>query len=196
MTRLQKKPKTVKKTAVLEAKEQILREKNEAEKEIKEQRSELSRQEKRILSKEDALDRKNEILDKKSEQLSEKIREADEEKEKIDRVLEEHMIELQRIASCTKEEAKAELLKKIESDVQHDAALKIIEIESRLKEEADRKAKNIISLAIQRCASDHVSETTVSTVTLPNDDMKGRIIGREGRNIRSIEQLTGVDLDN
>ncbi len=183
-----------KKTAVLEAKEQILKEKNEAEKEIKEQRFELSRQEKRILSKEDALDRKNEILDKKSEQLTEKIREADAAKEEIDRVLAAHMTELQRIAGCTKEEAKAELLSKIEEDVQHDAALKIIEIESRLREEADRKAKNIISLAIQRCASDHVSETTVSTVTLPNDDMKGRIIGREGRNIRSIEQLTGVDL--
>ena len=183
-----------KKTAVLEAKEQILKERNEAERELKEQRKEISRQEQRIVSKEEALDRKSENLDKKNEQLTQKLSEADDLKAEIETVLSKHLQELQRISGCTADEAKAELLRRIEEDVQHDAALTIIEIESRLKEEADRKAKDIISLAIQRCASDHVSETTTSTVTLPNDDMKGRIIGREGRNIRSIEQLTGVDL--
>lgn len=183
-----------KKSAVLEAKEQILKEKNEAERDLKEQRKEISRQEQRIVAKEESLDRKSENLDKKNEQLTRKLTEADELKDEIRTVLSKHLTELERISNCTADEAKEELLKRIETDVQHDAALKIIEIESRLKEEADRKAKDIISLAIQRCASDHVSETTVSTVTLPSDDMKGRIIGREGRNIRSIEQLTGVDL--
>ncbi len=183
-----------KKNAIIEAKEQILKERHEAEREIKEQRREVSRQEQRLLSKEESLDRKNENLDRKNEQLNQKLKEAEDIKARTQEVLDEHLKELQRISGYTVEEAKTELLSRIEQDVQHDAALKIIEIESRLKEEADRKAKEIISLAIQRCASDHVSETTVSTVTLPNDDMKGRIIGREGRNIRSIEQLTGVDL--
>ncbi len=183
-----------KKNAVIEAKEQILKERNEAEREIKEQRRELSRQEQRLMSKEELLDKKSENLDQKNEQLATKLKEADELKAQISEQISLQLKELQRISGCTVEEAKAELLAKIEQDVQHDAALKIIEIESKLKEEADRKAKEIISLAIQRCASDHVSETTVSTVTLPSDDMKGRIIGREGRNIRSIEQLTGVDL--
>ncbi len=183
-----------KKNAVIEAKEQILRERNEAERDIKEQRREVSRQEQRLLSKEEALDKKSEALDQRNEQLTAKLKDADDLKAQIQELVNKHLKELQRISGCTVEEAKAELLARIEQDVQHDAALKIIEIESRLKEEADRKAKEIISLAIQRCASDHVSETTVSTVTLPSDDMKGRIIGREGRNIRSIEQLTGVDL--
>ena len=189
-----KEAENTKKSAVIAAKEEILNERNEAEKELKEQRREIARQEQRIVSKEEALDRKNEALDKRNEQLTQKLGEADKLKEDIEVVLNKHLTELQRISGCTVDEAKAELLRRIEEDVQHDAALKIIEIESRLKEEADRKAKDIISLAIQRCASDHVSETTVSTVTLPSDDMKGRIIGREGRNIRSIEQLTGVDL--
>ncbi len=183
-----------KKAAVLEAKEQIQKERNEAEREIKDQRNEVTRQERRLESKEEALDRKSEALDRKNEQLAQKIKDADQLKDNIQTVLDKHLTELQRISGCTVDEAKAELLERIEADVQHDAALKIIEIESRLKEEADQKAKDIISLAIQRCASDHVSETTVSTVALPSDDMKGRIIGREGRNIRAIEQLTGVDL--
>ena len=183
-----------KKSAIVEAKEQILRDKNEAERELKEQRSELTRQEHRLASREESLDKKSEALDRKNEQLSEKLKEADDVKAEIKEVLGKHLSELQRISGYTTEEAKAELLARIEADVQHDAALKIIEIESRLKEEADQKARDIISLAIQRCASDHVSETTVSAVTLPSDEMKGRIIGREGRNIRAIEQLTGVDL--
>lgn len=183
-----------KKSAILEAKEQILKDKNDAERELKERRAEISRQENRVVSKEEALDKKSENLDRKNEQLNQKLKEADQLKSSIQEVLDRHMEELQRISGCTVEQAKAELLEKIEADVQHDAALKIIEIESKLKEEADQKAKDIISLAIQRCASDHVSETTVSTVSLPSDDMKGRIIGREGRNIRAIEQLIGVDL--
>lgn len=183
-----------KKSAIVEAKEQILKDKNEAEREIKEQRSEITRQEHRLASREESLDRKSEALDRKNEQLSEKLKEAEDVKAKITETLDKHLSELQRISGYTVDEAKAELLSRIEADVQHDAALKIIEIESRLKEEADQKAREIISLAIQRCASDHVSETTVSAVTLPSDEMKGRIIGREGRNIRAIEQLTGVDL--
>lgn len=183
-----------KKAAIVEAKEQILRDKNEAERELKEQRSEITRQEHRLASREESLDKKSEALDRKNEQLNEKLKEADAVKARIEEVLDKHLTELQRISGYTVDEAKAELLSRIEADVQHDAALKIIEIESRLKEEADQKARDIISLAIQRCASDHVSETTVSAVTLPSDEMKGRIIGREGRNIRAIEQLTGVDL--
>ena len=183
-----------KKTAILEAKEQIIKEKNEAERELKEQRKEITRQEQRLVSKEEALDRKNETLERKHEQFNEKIKETEALNVKIQETLNKQFEELQRISNCTAEEAKKELLEKIEHEVQHDAALKIIEIESRLKEEADQKAKDIISLAIQRCASDHVSEATISTVALPTDEMKGRIIGREGRNIRSIEQLTGVDL--
>lgn len=189
-----KEAETLKKDAVLEAREQILKERNEAERELKEQRAEVTRQERRLASKEENLDRKSENLDKKNDQLSQKLKEADQLNERINGVLAEHLETLQKISGYTAEEAKAELVQKIEHEVQHDAALKLIEIESRLKEEADQKAKDIISLAIQRCASDHVSEATVSTVSLPNDEMKGRIIGREGRNIRTIEQLTGVDL--
>jgi len=183
-----------KKDALLQAREQIHKERTETERELKEQKTELTRQERRLVQKEENLDKKSENLDKKTEQLTEKLKEADELKEKINEALEQQFEILQKISGYTADEAKAELIQKLEEEVRHDAALKIIEIESRLKEEADQKAKDIISLAIQRCASDHVSETTVSTVALPNDEMKGRIIGREGRNIRTIEQLTGVDL--
>ena len=183
-----------KKDAVLEAREQIFKERNEAERDLKEQRAEVTRQERRLVAKEENLERKMENLEKKNEQLSQKLQEADDLKEKINEALAQHIELLQKVSGYTAEEAKAELLQKLETEVRHDAALKIIEIESKLKEEADQKAKDIISLAIQRCASDHVSETTTSTVALPNEEMKGRIIGREGRNIRTIEQLTGVDL--
>lgn len=183
-----------KKDALLQAREQIHKERTETERELKEQKAELTRQERRLVQKEENLDKKSETLDKKTEQLTVKLQEAEELKEKINEALAQQFEELQKISGYTAEEAKAELIDKLEEEVRHDAALKIIEIESRLKEEADQKAKDIISLAIQRCASDHVSETTVSTVALPNEEMKGRIIGREGRNIRTIEQLTGVDL--
>ena len=183
-----------KKDALLQAREQIHKERTETQRELKEQKAELSRQEHRIIQKEENLDKKSEALDKKTEQLNEKIQEAENLKDKIAETLDQQFEALQKISGYTADEAKAELIQKLEDEVTHDAALKIIEIESRLKEEADQKAKNIISLAIQRCASDFVSETTVYTVALPNDEMKGRIIGREGRNIRTIEQLTGVDL--
>ena len=185
---------TTKKDALLQGREQILKERTETERELKEQKAELTRQERRLVSKEENLDKKSENLDKKNEQLTQKLKEADELKEQINETLAQHLEMLQKVSGYTAEEAKAELIQKIENEVRHDAVLKIIEIESNLKEEADQKAKDIISLAIQRCASEHVSETTVSTVTLPNEEMKGRIIGREGRNIRTIEQLTGVDL--
>ena len=183
-----------KKDALLQAREQIHKERTETQRELKEQKAELSRQEHRIIQKEENLDKKSEALDKKTEQLNEKIQEAENLKDKIADTLNQQFETLQKISGYTADEAKAELIQKLEDEVTHDAALKIIEIESRLKEEADQKAKNIISLAIQRCASDFVSENTVYTVTLPSDEMKGRIIGREGRNIRTIEQLTGVDL--
>ena len=185
---------TKKKEALLEAKEDILRSRNELEREIKERRNEVSRLERRVVSKEESLERKTEALEKKDEQLNRKIKENDELKEQLEAIQVEQKEKLEQIAGISAAEAKKELVQRIEDEVKHEAAQKIVEIESRLKEEADEKARNIISLAIQRCAADHVSETTVSVVPLPNDDMKGRIIGREGRNIRAIETLTGVDL--
>lgn len=185
---------TQKKEVLLEAKEESLRLKNELEREIKDRRNEVSRLERRAASREEALERKMDQLEKKDETLNRKIKENDELKVKLEEVREQEFKKLEEIAGVTAAEAKKELVQRIEDDVRHEAAQKIMEIEAQLKEEADEKAKNIISLAIQRCAADHVFETTVSVVPLPNDDMKGRIIGREGRNIRAIETLTGVDL--
>lgn len=185
---------TKKKEALIEAKEEILRNKNETERELKERRNEVSRLERRAVSREEALERKMDSLEKKDEQLNRKIKENDELKEQLEELKEQQQKKLEEIAGISAADAKRELVQRIEDDVKHEAAQKIIEIESQLKDEADEKARNIISLAIQRCAADHVSETTVSVVPLPNDDMKGRIIGREGRNIRAIETLTGVDL--
>lgn len=185
---------TKKKEALIEAKEEILRNKNETERELKERRNEVSRLERRAVSREEALERKMDSLEKKDEQLNRKIKENDELKEQLEELKDQQQKKLEEIAGISAAEAKRELVQRIEDDVKHEAAQKIIEIECQLKDEADEKARNIISLAIQRCAADHVSETTVSVVPLPNDDMKGRIIGREGRNIRAIETLTGVDL--
>ncbi|MBR5515925.1 MAG: ribonuclease Y [Clostridia bacterium] len=185
---------TKKKEALLEAKEEILRNKNESERELKERRKEVSRMENRVSQREETLDRKLENLEKKEETLNKKIKENTELGEEIEALKVKELEVLQKISGYTVQEAKDELLGRIEEEVKHEAAMKIVEIESQLKEEADDKARHIISLAIQRCAADHVSETTVSVVNLPNDDMKGRIIGREGRNIRAIETLTGVDL--
>ena len=185
---------TKKKEALLEAKEEILKQKNEMERELKERRKELSRLENRAASREETLDRKIENLEKKEETLNKKIKENTERGEEIEALKRKELEVLQKISGYTAQEAKDELLKRIEEEVKHEAAMKIVEIESQLKDEADAKAREIVSLAIQRCAADHVSETTVSVVTLPNDDMKGRIIGREGRNIRTIETMTGVDL--
>ncbi|MBE6631999.1 MAG: ribonuclease Y [Ruminococcaceae bacterium] len=185
---------TKKKEALIEAKEEILRSRNEAEKEIKERRNEVSRLERRAVAKEENLERKMESLEKKEETLNKKIKENSDLNEEIAQIKQQQLEQLEKISGLSIEEAKRELVEKIEGEAKHEAALKIAEYEAQLKDEAEEKARNIISQAIQRCAADHVSEVTVSTVSLPNDDMKGRIIGREGRNIRAIETLTGVDL--
>ncbi|MGM9550752.1 MAG: ribonuclease Y [Clostridia bacterium] len=183
-----------KKEALLEAKEEIHKARVEADKENKERRNEITRQERRIQQKEETLDKKTEALEKKEEKLGEKMKELEAEKESLEKIHARQMEELERISGLSVDEAKQFLLKNVESEVRHEAAMMIRDIESQAKEEAEKKAKNIISLAIQKCAADHVSETTVSVVSLPNDEMKGRIIGREGRNIRTIESLTGVEL--
>ncbi len=183
-----------KREALVEAKEEILKAKNEHEKEVKDRRSELQRQENRLQQKEENLDRKTENIEKKEEQLSAKIAKLDATQAEAEKLKQKQVDELERISGFTAEEAKNYLLKQLEEDVTHESAMKIKEIEARFKDEAETKAREIISLAIQRCAADHVSEATVSVVPLPNDDMKGRIIGREGRNIRTLETLTGVDL--
>ena len=185
---------TLKKEALIEAKEKILKDKTESEKEIKERRNEVTRLERRAVSREEALEKKIESYERKEETLNRKIKEQSDLIEQTEQIKQQQIEKLETVAGLSKDEAKAELIRIIEDDAKHEAAMKIVEIESRLKEDADRKARNIISLAIQRCASEHVSEATVSVVALPSDDMKGRIIGREGRNIRTIETMTGVDL--
>ena len=183
-----------KREALVEAKEEILKAKNEHEKEVKDRRSELQRQENRLQQKEENLDRKTENIEKKEEQLTAKLAKLDATQAEAEKLKQQQLTELERISGLTAEEAKNYLLSQLEEDVTHESAMKIKEIEARFKDEADTRAREIISLAIQRCAADHVSEATVSVVPLPNDDMKGRIIGREGRNIRTLETLTGVDL--
>ena len=183
-----------KREALVEAKEEILQARNEYEREVKERRADLQKQERRLQQKEENLDRKTENMEKKEENLQSKLTELDSAREEVAVVKKTQMEVLERISGFTAEEAKAYLIHQIEDDVTHEAAMKVKEIETRYKEEADTKAKEILSLAIQRCAADHVAEATVSVVPLPNDEMKGRIIGREGRNIRTLETLTGVDL--
>ena len=183
-----------KREALVEAKEEILRARSEYEKEEKSRRADLQKQERRLQQKEENLDRKTENIEKKEEALNQKHAEADKEQEEIKLIKRSQTEMLERISGFTAEEAKNYLLQQLEEDVTHESAMKIKEIEARFKDEADTKAREIISLAIQRCAADHVAEATVSVVPLPNDEMKGRIIGREGRNIRTLETLTGVDL--
>ena len=183
-----------KREALLEAKEEILKAKNDHEREVRERRSELQRQEHRLQQKEENLDRKTENMEKREEQLAAKLLRLDETQAQAEQLKQDQLDALERISGFTSEEAKHYLLDQLEADVTHESAMKIKEIEARCKEEADTKAREIISLAIQRCAADHVAEATVSVVPLPNDEMKGRIIGREGRNIRTLETLTGVDL--
>ena len=185
---------TRKKEALLEAKEEILAAKNENEREAKERRNELNKLEKRMLSKEETLERKMESLERKDETLNRKIKENADLNAQIEEIKNQQLAKLEEVAGLTSEQAKEELLSKLENEVRHEAAMRIIEVESQFREEADAKAKEIITTAIQRCAADHTAETTVSVVALPNDEMKGRIIGREGRNIRSIESITGVEL--
>ncbi|MDD6799472.1 MAG: ribonuclease Y [Firmicutes bacterium] len=183
-----------KKEALLEAKEEIIRQKNEADREAKERRNELSRLEKRAISREETLERKIEGCERKEEALNKKIKENSDLTEEIEQIKQQQVEKLESIAQMTCEQAKTELVEKIAGEARHDAAVKLSEIEAQLKDDAEARARDLITLAIQRCASDHVSEVTVSVVPLPSDDMKGRIIGREGRNIRTIETLTGVEL--
>ena len=180
--------------ALLEAKESIHKERTEYEREVKERRSELQKQERRLQSKEENLDKKTDNIEKKSELLNKKISEADAIREEVKLIKRSELEMLEKLSGYTQEEAKEYLIQEIESEVTHEKAMKIKELEARFKEEADEKAREYITLAIQRCAADHVAEATVSVVPLPNDEMKGRVIGREGRNIRTIETLTGVDL--
>ena len=185
---------TKKKEALLEAKEEILRNRSEYEKEVKERRSDLQRQENRLQQKEENLDRKTEAIERKEEALAQKHQQMDRENEEIQSIKRSQTEMLERISGFTAEEAKNYLISQVESEVTHETALKIKEVESRMKEECDARAREVVAQAIQRCAADSVAEMTVSVVPLPNDEMKGRIIGREGRNIRTIETLTGVDL--
>ncbi|MDR2939705.1 MAG: ribonuclease Y [Clostridiales bacterium] len=183
-----------KKEILLEAKEESLKLKNDIERDLKERRSELQRLERRLMQKEETLDRKVDSYEKKEDQLSKKTAEADNLKESLNKKFLEQAQELERISGLTKEQAKEFLLSSIEEEVKLESVKLIKDLESKAKLEADRKAREIIVNAIQRCAVDHVTETTVSVVSLPNDEMKGRIIGREGRNIRTIEALTGIEL--
>ena len=185
---------TKKKEALIEAKEEILRNKNEADREIKERRNEVSRLERRCVTREETLDKKLEALERKEETLNRKIKEAEDKTAEVEAVKEQQIRRLEEISGLSGEEAKNLLVAEVEEAARFEAAQKLSEIENEFKEEAENKARNIISLAIARVASDQVAEATVSVVPLPNDDMKGRIIGREGRNIRTVEQLTGVDL--
>ncbi|TXK81913.1 ribonuclease Y [Paenibacillus sp. N3.4] len=189
-----KEAEALKKETVLEAKDEVHKLRSEAEKDIRERRNEIQRQERRLLQKEESLDKKLESLERKEEQVSNKEKRIEDTQSQIDQLYKSQVSELERISGLTMEEAKSIILTNVEQEVRHETAQLIKEIEQQAKEEGDKKAREIITLAIQRCAADHVAETTVSVVTLPNEEMKGRIIGREGRNIRALETLTGIDL--
>lgn len=180
--------------ALVEAREAILKERTEAEQEVKESRAEVQKMEKRLQQKEESLDKKHESIEKKEEQINQKTKKIEKTEEEINQLKSEQIEVLEKLSGLTSVEAKQELVSRVHDEAMHDSAIKLKEIEKQLKEDSDKKAREIISLAIQRCAADHVSEATVSVVPLPNDEMKGRIIGREGRNIRTLETLTGVDL--
>lgn len=188
------KAETIKKEITIEAKEEAHRMRSDVEREVRDRRAEVQRVEKKIQQKEENLDRKIDNLERKEESIGRKEAALQEKEQELNGFIQKQMEELERISGYTAEEAKSILLANIEKDVRHDASLMIKDIESKAKEEGDKKAKEIITGAIQRCAADHVAESTVSVVPLPNDEMKGRIIGREGRNIRAIETLTGIDL--
>ena len=183
-----------KREMLLEAKEEIHKSRSEYEREVKERRAEVSKQERRLQQKEEALDKKIDLHEKKEDELAKRIAAIDKKQEEVESLKRSQMEVLEKISSLTQEEAKAYILKGVEENVRHETAMKIKEIEAQMKEEADQTAREIIATAIQRCAADHAAETTVSVVPLPNDEMKGRIIGREGRNIRTLETITGVDL--
>ena len=183
-----------KKEAILEAKDEIHKLRNEVDKELRERRAEVQRQERRIVQKEENLDKKTENLEKKEETLSEKIKSADAKLEEVEMIKRSQLEMLEKISGYSKEQAKVILLQELDEQLTHEKALKILDFEQRTRDESDNLAREIISGAIQRCAADHAAEATVSVVALPNDEMKGRIIGREGRNIRTLETITGVDL--
>ncbi|WML35071.1 ribonuclease Y [Clostridium sp. OS1-26] len=183
-----------KKEAILEAKEEVHRLRSDSERELRERRNEIQRLERRIIQREELLDKKSDSLEKREDGLNKKQQKIDELQASIEELYEKQREELQRLSGLTSEEAKEILLEEINKEIKHEAAIMIKEVESKAKEEADKRAREIITCAIQRCAADHVAETTVHVVALPNDEMKGRIIGREGRNIRTLETLTGVDL--
>ena len=183
-----------KREMLLEAKEEIHKSRSEYEREVKERRAEVSKQERRLQQKEEALDKKIDLHEKKEDELAKRIAAIDKKQEEVESLKRSQMEVLEKISGLTQEEAKAYILKGVEENVRHETAMKIKEIEAQMKEEADQTAREIIATAIQRCAADHAAETTVSVVPLPSDEMKGRIIGREGRNIRTLETITGVDL--
>ncbi|MCR5690945.1 MAG: ribonuclease Y [Eubacterium sp.] len=185
---------TKKREALLEAKEENMRVKNDLDKEVKERRAEVARYEKRVLGKEETLDKKLDALEKRESKLSSKEANFERVKQEVEEIRQSHLRELEKISGLTTEQAKEYLLKTVEEDVKHETAVLVKDMERHAKDEADKKAKEIVVNAIQKCAADHVSETTISVVPLPSDEMKGRIIGREGRNIRTLENLTGIDL--
>ena len=190
----QKKAEEIRKEKVLEAKDEVYKIRNEAEKENRERRAELQRTERRLFQREESLDKKIEGVEQREQTLNERTKKIDKIEEEINALYKKQQEEIERISGISLDEAKAMVLSRAEQEAKHDAAVLLREIEQRTKEEADKRARNIVSLAIQRCAADHVAESTVSVVPLPNDEMKGRIIGREGRNIRALETATGVDL--
>jgi len=185
---------TKKREGLLEVKEEALKNKNELERESKERRNELQKYEKRVLAKEEALDRKSDALERKESQLASKEDKLNKMRVEVEALNEQRVQELERISGLTSEQAKEYLLKTVEDEVKHETAMLVKDLENKAKEEASKKAKDYVVTAIQKCAADHVAETTISVVPLPNDEMKGRIIGREGRNIRTLETMTGIDL--
>ena len=184
----------IKKSASLEAKDEAYRIRNEAEKEVRERRAEVQKTEKRLNQKEDALDRKMDAIERKEEAMQRTEAQVEKMKAQVSELYDKQLAELERLAGLSSEEAREYLLNKVEDEIKHETAILIKDLENNAKEQADKNAREIISQAIQRCAADYVAETTVSVVALPNDEMKGRIIGREGRNIRTLENLTGIDL--
>ncbi|RQD75419.1 MAG: ribonuclease Y [Candidatus Syntrophonatronum acetioxidans] len=189
-----KQAQSAKREAILESKEEIHRQRTEQEKEIKDRRNELNRLEKRLMQKEESLDKKASFFEKKENEVKEMENEIENKKGELDELLNKQIQELEKLSGITSEEAKEILLSRVKEEIKHDMAVMIKDMEAKAKEEADKKAREIVSIAIQKCAADHAAESTVSVVSLPNDEMKGRIIGREGRNIRTLETLTGIDL--
>ncbi|GEN35250.1 MULTISPECIES: ribonuclease Y [Aneurinibacillus] len=190
----EKEAEALKKEKVLEAKDEVHKLRTDAEKDLRERRNEIQRLEKRVLQKEESLDRKMDTYERKETELERREQAINQMHAKTEELLQAQMAELERVSNLTREEARDIILQQVEDEVRHEAAMLAKDIEQQAKEEADKKARHIIATAIQRCAADHVAETTVSVVSLPNDEMKGRIIGREGRNIRALETLTGIDL--